>query len=503
MTTPLTRVHVAVLFPFITYKYFTIVSIGMLEPKSTQTKVEKITDKVHPMPYFQVTMKNCRDAPCLWQLFWPVSQISVQHIMLGILVEKLLCSNYVVNLDCMSGLFKHVSTYHCEATLMPFFFFTESSSSPSVTTRHFRRDQSDVSGQDKIVFGGGESCTRSNSLTQDQYNSIVKFQEQRGILLTWKKVLLKQRKQAVVTKRCLRQGTLSNDVQSDLDAESSTSSGFVPQKCNFADMIRLYYSQRANVQNTKVVVKRCLLKAKWRKQTQDCNDSCTSDIQCMSSLTSSGFNELERDLTDRKDEKKVVQKDSKMTVEEQVQMIQVGKMSLPPNFPGIHHSKSRTKKQHFSHTMLSPPPRAKMNSTYTPSNHLFHSLPQGTRDTTLTSTNTSPSNVPDSQSSHTYHIQGQVRRELSVSSPMDTSQSNIQRNTGCHIQSEEIQSLKSDICDRLSLTLPLFQPGRCKLASHQVQQMCQRVDYIIPVSYCSGFILWGGGGGGATTPLGT
>ena len=368
-----------------------------------------------------------------------------------------------------------------------------------------------MSGKDKIVLGGGDGRSGSISLTRDQYDSIFKFQEQRGILSdqqTREKVLGKQCKQAVVAENHLRRGTMNIDVVSDFDTESST-----------------------------------------------------SDIQGSFPLTSSDFSELDQDLTDQEEDKKVVQMESKMTVEEQVRMIQAmkaGKMSLPVNManPELYHDRARTKKQHFSHAMSSPLLPPETMSTYTPSSHPLHSLPQGTRHTTLTprnsssticdgastleserfsnntlkeeedcygsnrvsigscgpathsstdgstltggsfegrftslrlSSNTSsernedalgmvnspaPSSLPVLQSSLACHMQGQ----LSASSPMDMSQSDAERNSYHGMQSEEVQSMESDICGSLSPVPPPFQLGRYKLASSQVQQMCQRVD---------------------------
>ena len=398
--------------------------------------------------------------------------------------------------------------------------FVESSPSPPVTKRPLQREQSDVSGKDKFVLGGSESRTGSNSLTRYQYDSIIQFREQRGILTdkqTREEVLGKQRKQAVVAERHLRRGTISSDFQSDLDTESST-----------------------------------------------------SDIPSSSPLTSSDFSELDQDLTDQEDDKKAAQTESKMTVEEQVRMIQAmkaGKMSLPitcnvTNLSERNLGRTRAKKQHFSHTMQSPSLPPEMMSTYTPSDKPLHALPQGGGHTALTSTNSSssisdgtstlenerlsnntlkeeehcygssrisigscgpatysstdgstltggslegkftslrfssstsnernedvlgmvnspaPSSLPASQSSLTYPGKGQTQRVLPVSSPMDTNQSNMERSSYHHMQNEDMQSMESDVHDSLSRAPapPPFQPGRYKLASLQVQQMCQRVD---------------------------
>ena len=405
-------------------------------------------------------------------------------------------------------------------TAVILFFFVESSPSPPVTKRPLQSEQSDVSGKDKFVLDGNESRSFSNSLTRYQYDSIIQFREQRGILTdkqTREEVLGKQHKQAVVAERQLHRGTINSDFQSDLDTESST-----------------------------------------------------SNIPGSSPLTSSDFSELDQDLTDQEDDKKAAQTESKMTVEEQVRMIQAmkaGKMSLPitcnmTNLSERNLGRTRAKKQHFSHMMQSPSLPPEMMSTYTPSDKQLHSLPQGGGHTALTSTNSSssisdgastlenerlsnntlkeeehcygssrisigsctcgpatysstdgstltggslegkftslrfssstsnernedvlgmvnspaPSSLPASQSSLTYPGKGQTQRGLPASSPMDTSQSNMEKSSYYQMQNEDMQSMESDVHDSLSPAPPLFPPGRYKLASLQVQQMCQRVD---------------------------
>ena len=395
---------------------------------------------------------------------------------------------------------------------------TESSPSLPTTKRLLQRERSDVSSKDKFVLGGNESRSGSNSLTRDQYDSIIQFREQRGILTdkqTMEEVLGKQQKQAAAAERQLRRGTVTSDVPSDFDTESST-----------------------------------------------------SDIPGSSPLTSSEFSELDQDLTDQEEERKPAQTESKMTVEEQVQMIKAmkaGKISLPVNMTAnlseLHQGRARAKKQHFSHMMQSPSLPPEMMSTYTPSDKPLHSLPQGSRHTTLTSTNSSssisdresslenerlsdstiqeeencygssrisvgscgpptlsstdgstltadslegkftslrfssnassernedvlatmnspaPVSLPDSQLSlnMAHSGKGQLQRELSASSPMDMSQSYMERSS---MQSEELQSMESDIRGSISPAPapPHIQPGRYKLASLQVRQMCQRVD---------------------------
>ena len=372
-----------------------------------------------------------------------------------------------------------------------------------------------MSGKDKFVLGGSESRSGSNSLTRDQYDSIIQFREQRGILTdrqTREKILGEQRKQAAAAERQKRRGTITSDIPSDFDTESST-----------------------------------------------------SDIPGSSPLTSSEFSEPE-DLTDQEEEKKAAQTENKMTVEEQVRMIQAmkaGMMSLPvtrnmANPSERNIGRTRAKKQHFSHAMQSPSLPPEMMSTYTPSDKPLHSLPQGGRHTALTSTNSSssisdgastlenerlsnntlkeeehcygssrisigscgpathsstdgstltggsfegkftslrfssstssernedvlgmvnspaPSSLPASQSSLTYSGKGQTQRWHSASSPMDMSQSNVERSGYYDMQSKEVQSMESDV--RGSLSQAPFPPGRYKLGSLQVQQMCQRVD---------------------------
>ena len=397
---------------------------------------------------------------------------------------------------------------------------TESSPLPPVTKRPLQREQSDLSGRDKMLLGNGETRSGSNSLTREQYASILQFREQHGILSdeqAREKFLDKQRKLAALGEKHLRRGTMSSDVQSDFDTESST-----------------------------------------------------SDIPGSSPLTSSDFSELDQDLTDQEDEKKAVQTKECMSVGEQLQMIQdikAGKMSLPlkmATYSELQKGRTRaTNVQHLSHIMQSPslPPEAM--STYTPSSHPLHSLPQGSRYTTLISS-TSSSSISDrastleterysnstlneeencygssrvsigscgptthsstdcstltggsfegltslrrlsntssernkdalgmvnsptldslsaSQSSLTQH---HVQRELSVSSPMELSKAELKKRSYCHMQSEGVQSMESDICDDRLSPIPApataatpFLPGRYKLASSQVQQMCQRVD---------------------------
>ena len=403
-------------------------------------------------------------------------------------------------------------------------FLTESSPSPPVTKRPLQREQSDVSGKDKFVLGGNENRTGSNSLTREQYDSIFKFQEQRGILSdqeTREKVLGKQHRQAAAAEKQKRRGTMTSDIHSDFDTESST-----------------------------------------------------SDIPGSSPLTSSEFSEPE-DLTDQEEEKKAAQTQSKMTLEEQVKMIQAMKagrmMSLPinrPNLPELHQGRLRSKKQHTSHTMQSPSLPPEMMSTYTPSDKPLHSLPQGGGYTILTSTNSAssisdgastlenerissntlkeeehcyggssrisvgscgpatysstdgstltagslegkftslrfssstssernedvlgmvnspapgPVSLPASQSSLTHSFQGQLQRELPASSPMDVSQSGMERSSYYRTQSEEVQSMEeSDVRGSLSPAPapPAFQPSRYRLPSSHVQQMCQRVDNV-------------------------
>jgi hypothetical protein len=321
---------------------------------------------------------------------------------------------------------------------------------------------------------------------------------------TREKVLDKQRRQATVAERQTRRGTMTSDIPSDFDTESGSSP-----------------------------------------------------------LISSEFSEPE-DLTDQEEEKKAAQTEAKMTVEEQVRMIQAMKagkvMSLPVNLP---EGRMRTNKQRISNTVQSPslPPEI---STYTPSDRPLHSLPQGgdghtyhtftsssisdgtstlenerlsnntlkeeencyggssrfsvgscggpaTHSSTDGSTLTGGSfegrftslrlpsgtsseknedvlgmvnsptavSLPASQSSLTQSpMQGQLQRVLPASSPMDASQSDLERSSYYRAPSEEVQSMESDIRDSLSPAHapPTFQPGRYRLPSSQVQQMCQRVD---------------------------
>lgn len=373
-----------------------------------------------------------------------------------------------------------------------------------------------MSGKDKFVLGGNESRSGSNSLTRDQYDSIIQFREQRGILTdkqTMEEVLGKQRKQEAVAARKLRRGTMSSDVQSDLDTESST-----------------------------------------------------SDIPGSSPFTSSDFSELDQDLTDQEDDKKPAQTETRLTLEEQVRMIEAMKagkvMSLPVNRTNVselNQERFRTKKQNLNHTMQSPSLPPEMISTCTPSDKPLHSLPQGSTHTTLTYTNSSssisdgastlenerfsnstiqeeencygssrisvgscgpatlssndgstltagsfegkftslrfssstssernedvlgmvnspaPVSLPSTLPGLTHSGKGQVHRALS---PMDTSPSNMERSSYICMQSEEIQSMESDVRGSLSpAPAPSpFQPGRYKLASSQVLRICQQVD---------------------------
>ena len=106
-----------------------------------------------------------------------------------------------------------------------------------------------------IFLGGCESCTGSNSLTQEQYDSIMKFKEQRGIISdqeTREKVLSMQHKQADLAERQLCRGTITTDISSD-------------------------------------------------------SESSVSGIPGSSPLTSSDFSELDQDLTDQEDDKMAAQ----------------------------------------------------------------------------------------------------------------------------------------------------------------------------------------------------
>ena len=354
-------------------------------------------------------------------------------------------------------------------------------------------------------MGNSESCTGSNSLTREQYDSIFQFQEQRGILAdqeTRERVLGKQRKQAIIAeKQQTRRGTMTSDIPSDFDTESGSSP-----------------------------------------------------------LISSEFSDPE-DLIDQEEEKKAAQTESKMTVEEQVRMIQAMKagkvMSLPVHLPEVHRERMKPKKQHImSNTVQSPslPPEMSM---YAPSDRPLHSLPQGDGHNYLTYNNSSSSmsegtstlenerlsnntlkekencyggstrfsvgscggpathsstdgstltggsfegkfmslRLPGSTSSERNEdvlgmvnspslpaslaqspMQGQLQRVLPATSPMDMNQSDLERSS---YYCDEIQSMESDARGSLSPAHapPTFQPGRLyRLPSSHVQQMCQRVD---------------------------
>ena len=210
------------------------------------------------------------------------------------------------------------------------------SPSPPVTKRPLQREESDVSSA-KIVLSSEEYRVGSNSLTRESYDSIFKFREQRGILSdpkTREGILGKQRKQAASEDRRMRQGTLSSDVQSDFDTESST-----------------------------------------------------SDIPGSSPLTSGEFSEMDQDLNDQDEEKKVSETQTRvteviergMTVEEQIQMIKAKTMRpLPVNTVNIPQSlySGRMKNLPKSIHGISLPPEMSP-TTYTPSAHPLQSLPQG------------------------------------------------------------------------------------------------------------------------------
>ena len=240
-----------------------------------------------------------------------------------------------------------------------------------MTKRPLQREDSDAHGKSKIVLSGERNRPGSNSLTRDEYDSIFKFQEQRGILSdiqTREKVLSKQRKQVAAKDRRLRQGTTSSDVQSDFDTESST-----------------------------------------------------SDIPGSSPLTSGEFSELDQDLTDQDEEKKINETEAtvaeligqRMSTEEQVQIIQRTKASklqltshvnlvkIPEHLlslsPAMTTRLNRSKSTNY-HTSpatsegISLPPEMS-SPAYAPSQHPLHSLTPG-----MLASNTSSSSMSDGMS---------------------------------------------------------------------------------------------------------
>ena len=213
---------------------------------------------------------------------------------------------------------------------------TCTSPSPPVTKRLLQREESDISSA-KIVLSSEDYRVGSNSLTRENYDSIFKFREQRGILSdpkTREGILGKQRKQAASEDRRMYQSTLNSDVQSDFDTESST-----------------------------------------------------SDIPGSSPLTSGEFSEMDQDLNDQDEEKKVSETETRvteviereMTVEEQIQMIKaktvrplsVNTVNTPQNLYS-----GRMKNLPKSIHGISLPPEMSP-TTYTPSAHPLQSLPQG------------------------------------------------------------------------------------------------------------------------------
>ena len=190
----------------------------------------------------------------------------------------------------------------------------------------------------KLVMCREGRQSGSSRITKDHYDSIFKFQEQHGILSdqsTRNKVINKQQKQAAAMEHHLRHGTMS-DVQSDFDTESST-----------------------------------------------------SDIPGSSPLTSGDFSELDQELTDQDDDKKITSevetqrtqiKECAMTVEEQVQLINRLKANKMPmslsmaKVPQGSTTKTMSSKQSQG---LSLPPQMS-SSTYTPSPNPLLSLTPGT-----------------------------------------------------------------------------------------------------------------------------
>ena len=213
---------------------------------------------------------------------------------------------------------------------------TGTSPSPPVTKRPLQREESDVSSA-KIVLSSEDYRVGSNRLTRENYDSIFKFREQRGVLSdpkTREGILGKQRKQATSEDRRMRQGTLSSDVQSDFDTESST-----------------------------------------------------LDIPGSSPLTSGEFSEMDQDLNDQDKEKKASETEARvteviergMTVEEQIQMIKAKTMRpLSVNTVNIPQDlcSGRMKNLPKSIHGISLPPE--MSPTmYTPFAHPLQSLAQG------------------------------------------------------------------------------------------------------------------------------